>query len=149
MTSDEKDAGRPASVCNCLAVRQAARQITQLYDAELAEVGLRTTQYSVLAFLDRLGPSSLSDLAEELVLDRSTLGHNLRPLEREGFVRLATDRTDRRTRRLELTAAGKVRLEEARPYWQKAQRRFESSFGKADARELRDILRRAVESAAS
>jgi DNA-binding MarR family transcriptional regulator len=138
----------PTVSCNCLAMRQAARQITQMYDVELAAAGLRTTQYSVLTMLDRLGPSSVHDLADALVLDRSTLGHNLRPLERDGLVRLATDRGDRRTRRLELTASGKAKLDEARPLWRVAQARFEASYGKEDAKNLRTALRRVVETVA-
>lgn len=136
------------SPCNCLAIRQAARQITQLYDAELDACGLRVTQYSVLSLLDRLGPSSVQDLAAALVMDRSTLGHNLRPLERDGLIRLAVDSQDRRTRRLELTAQGKAKLAESRPHWQRAQERFEASYGAPEATELRSTLRRVVESAA-
>lgn len=140
-------ASRKESICNCLAIRQAARQITQLYDAALASTGLRVTQYSVIAVLDRLGPSTLQELAAELVMDRSTLGHNLRPLEREGLVVLATDPRDKRTRRLELTPEGKKRLEQARRAWRRAQEQFESRYGEADAKELRRLLLRAVESA--
>ena len=144
MVKEDTDAA-PAETCNCLAMRQAARQITQMYDVALAAVGLRATQYSVLNRLDRLGPSCVQDLADALVLDRSTLGHNLRPLERDGFVRLATERGDRRTRRLELTASGKAKLDAARPLWRAAQARFEASYGKADAKDLRTALRRVVE----
>lgn len=136
------------SPCNCLAVRQAARQITQLYDTALAPTGLRVTQYSVLAVLARLGPSSQQSVAEALVMDRSTLGHNLRPLERARLVKLAVDPDDRRTRRLELTARGRTKLAKARVCWRSAQERFESSFGVASAKELRRSLRRVVESSA-
>lgn len=145
---ERSDPHAPRDVlCNCLAMRQATRQITQLYDAELAAVGLRITQYSVLAFLGRLGPSTLQDLADALVMDRSTLGHNLRPLERDGLVRLAVDENDRRTRRLELSPAGRAKLEEARPRWRAAQKRFEGSYGADAAKELRTTMRRVVESA--
>jgi DNA-binding MarR family transcriptional regulator len=137
-----------ASLCNCLAVRRAARQITQLYDTELVATGLRLTQYSVLSRLDRVGPSSVQDLAAELVMDRSMLGHNLRPLECEGFIRLAVDKNDRRTRRLELTTRGKAKLEESRPFWQIAQERFESSVAAPAAKQLRNNLERVMESVA-
>ena len=132
--------------CTCLAVRQAARQITQLYDTELGPTGLRVTQYSVLSMLDRAGSSSLQDLAAAMVMDRSTLGHNLRPLERDGLIKLAVDKSDKRARRLELTARGKAKLDEARPLWRSAQERFDASFGAASAKELRAVLRRVVDS---
>lgn len=132
--------------CNCLAVRQVARQVTQLYDAALADTGLRVTQYSVLSVLDRLGASTLQALAAELVMDRSTLGHNLRPLERDGLVTLGVDDEDRRSSRLTLTAAGKRKLESSRKAWLEAQRQFETNLGAADAKELRRLLQRAVTS---
>jgi DNA-binding MarR family transcriptional regulator len=150
MDRDREKAGRDMktaeSQCTCTAVRQAARQLTQLYDAELAPSGLRVTQYSVLASLDRVGPSSLQDLAADLVMDRSTLGHNLRPLEREGLIKLAVDKSDKRTRRLELTTRGKAKLEESRPLWRKAQDRFEAGYGASSAKELRTVMRRVVDS---
>ena len=65
--------------CNCLAVRQAARYITQFYDRYLVAAGLRTTQYGILVRLKRQGPMSIHALAAELVVDRTTLGRNIRP----------------------------------------------------------------------
>src|SRR5215469_16244332 len=59
--------------CNCLAVRQAARHITQFYDQFLAPSGLRTTQFSILAKLRRLGLMTINALAAEMVMDRTTL----------------------------------------------------------------------------
>lgn len=137
----------PESLCNCLAIRQAARQITQLYDTEMAETGLRATQYSVLARLARGGPMTQQELAEALVMDRSTLGHNLRPLERDGFVAIAIDREDRRARRLELTPAGKEKVKSAQVAWKRAQERFDSRYGEAEAAQLRQLLHRAVDAA--
>src|SRR5579875_2528229 len=72
--------------CNCLAVRQAARHITQFYDELLAPSGLRTTQFSILAKLRRFGPITINALARDLVMDRTTLGRNILPLEREGLI---------------------------------------------------------------
>src|ERR1700732_4959858 len=92
--------------CNCLAVRQAARHITQFYDQFLAPVGLRATQFSILAKLRRLGPMTINALASDLVMDRTTLGRNILPLEREGLISIAPGRTDRRSKELTLTDAG-------------------------------------------
>jgi DNA-binding MarR family transcriptional regulator len=72
--------------CNCLAVRQAARHITQFYDQFLAASWLRTTQFSILAKLRRLGPMTINVLAADLVMDRTTLGRNILPLERDGLI---------------------------------------------------------------
>jgi DNA-binding MarR family transcriptional regulator len=135
-----------SAICNCLALRQATRQVTQLYDEELAAVSLRVTQYSLLSVLERRGATTLNELAQALVMDRSTLGHNLRPLEREGLVALAIDPADKRARRLALSARGRAKLKAARPHWQRAQARFEQSFGAAEAKALRASLQKVVES---
>ena len=76
----------PGRLCNCLAIRQAARHVTQFYDQCLAPTGLRATQFAVLSRLHRLGPMTINALARELVMDRTTLGRNILPLEREGLV---------------------------------------------------------------
>jgi DNA-binding MarR family transcriptional regulator len=72
--------------CNCLAARQAARHVTQFYDLIMAPAGLRTSQFSLLAKLQRLGPLSINALAAEMVMDRTTLGRTIRPLVRDGFI---------------------------------------------------------------
>ena len=74
--------------CNCLALRQAARHVTQFYDQYLVPTGLRTTQFSILAKLKRLGPMTINALARELVMDRTTLGRTMLPLERDGLIRI-------------------------------------------------------------
>src|SRR5271157_5095796 len=128
-TKDEElvmssDAPPRVEECTCLAVRQAARHITQFYDQHLAPAGLRTTQYSILSKLRRLGPMTINALAEELVMDRTTLGHNIVPLEREGLISIAPGRTDRRSKELRLTDAGIERLRAARGGWREAQTQF-------------------------
>ena len=107
--------------CTCLAIRQAARHITQFYDQHLTPVGLRITQFSILAKLRRLGPMTINALADELVMDRTTLGRNILPLVREGLLSIAPGRTDRRSRELRLTKAGIERLGAARKGWSQAQ----------------------------
>lgn len=135
--------GMDARNCNCLAVRQASRQITQLYDQALGRVGLRATQYSILSKLARLGPLSVNELAAEMVMDRTTMGRAVRPLEREGLLAIGPGK-DGRTRALRLTAAGAARYEAAHPLWQEAQARFEKFYGAQDAADLRRALERAV-----
>jgi hypothetical protein len=66
------------AICNCLALRQAARQVTQFYDRFLAPSGVRATQYSILAKLKRAGPMSINALAADMVMDRTTLGSRAR-----------------------------------------------------------------------
>jgi DNA-binding MarR family transcriptional regulator len=129
--------------CNCLALRQAARHISQIYDGYLASEGLRTTQYSILAKLNRLGPLSINKLAESMVMDRTTLGRAIRPLERDRLLAIGAGE-DGRTRSLRLTATGEARLKAAATKWREAQKEFEMTFGARDAAELRSILQRVV-----
>ena len=92
--------------CNCLALRQAARHVTQFYDQYLASTGLRTTQFSLLAKLQGLGPMTINALARELVMDRTTLGRTMLPLERDGLIAIRDGTLDRRSKELTLTKAG-------------------------------------------
>jgi DNA-binding MarR family transcriptional regulator len=133
-----------SELCNCLAVRQAARRISQFYGAFLAPSGLKATQFSILARLGRRGPLSVNELAEAMVMDRTTLGRNLRPLERDGLVRVATGE-DRRRRDASLTADGRRRLEAALPLWKAAQKSFEASYGHERAARLRRLTRAVAE----
>ena len=130
-----------ADECNCLAVRQAARHVTQFYDRHLAAAGLRTTQFSILAKLRRHGPMTINALAAEMVMDRTTLGRNILPLEREGLISVTASRTDRRSKEIRLTDAGLERLREAREGWIEAQRKFAAAFGDERAAGLRALLR--------
>jgi DNA-binding MarR family transcriptional regulator len=127
-------------ICNCLAVRQAARHVTQFYDQFLAPAGLRTTQYSILAKLRRKGPMTINVLAAEMVMDRTTLGRNILPLEREGLIAIKPGETDRRSKELHLTDAGVARLRAAYKGWVAAQEQFETVFGPKRAKELRGLL---------
>jgi DNA-binding MarR family transcriptional regulator len=130
--------------CNCLAVRQAARYITQFYDHYLAAAGLRTTQYGILAKLKRHGPMSINELAAQLVMDRTTLGRNIRPLERDGLIAVETDPTDHRSKVLRLRKAGDACFERAHKSWVEAQKQFEQAYGGKEASELRQKLRAVV-----
>src|SRR5271163_2390411 len=135
-------AGTEPGICNCAALRQAARHVSRLYDEALAPAAVSLNQFSVLARMDAVGLSTVQELAQRLVMDRSTLGHLLRPLAARGLVKLGVSKADRRSREVTLTAAGKALLAKARPLWATAQRRFESRFGATPARDLRATLGR-------
>ena len=137
--SSESESG--PQLCNCLALRRAARQATQLYDRHLAGAELRTTQFSVLVNLRRLGPMTINRLAQEMAIDRTTLGRNILPLERDGLIGIRQGATDKRRKELELTKAGTDRLRRAVKLWSNAQADFEAKFGAERAAALRAELR--------
>ena len=126
--------------CNCLAVRQAARHITQFYDQLLAPSGVRTTQFSILAKLRRLGPMTINALAAEMVMDRTTLGRNILPLERDGLVTVEQGSRDRRSKELRVTEAGEARFRAGVKGWAQAQRQFEKTFGAKRTTDMRALL---------
>jgi len=128
-------------ICNCAALRQAARRVTKLFDDALAPIGLGVNQFSILARLSLVGPRTIQDLARLVVMDRSTLGHLLRPLEKRGLVKLEISERDRRSRMVALTQAGEAVVVKGRPRWAAAQRQFESTFGREVALELRTVLK--------
>jgi DNA-binding MarR family transcriptional regulator len=132
------------SPCNATAMRKASRRLTQLYDDALARAGLRSTQYAILSelALHVKEPPTMRELAEALVMDRSALGHNLRPLERDGLIALEEGSADRRRRHVVMTVEGRAKYRAAKHLWQAAQDRFEQVFGKMEAAQLRATLLR-------
>ena len=139
----EPAAGVDPTPCNCLAIRQAARHISQLYDQHLAEVGLRTTQYSILSKLGRLGAMPISKLAATMVMERTALSRAIGPLERDGLVKVGAG-PDGRTRSVKLTPTGQARLKAAAAHWRRAQKDFEMAVGAGNAAGLRTELQRVI-----
>ena len=140
MQHSSVDRHRSIESCHCMAVRRAARRISEMYDEALAPTGLRATQFAILATLNMGGGMSVHELADQLDLDRTTTGKNLRPLERDGLVSVAVSATDRRSRVIALTSSGRKRVGDAFPLWAQAQQRFESSNGRRKSRDLRSEL---------
>jgi DNA-binding MarR family transcriptional regulator len=126
--------------CNVTALRKATRHVSQLYDEMLAPSGLRATQRAILVYIARGGAPAMGELAAALVLDRTALNHNLKPLERDGLVAITVDDSDRRSKRVQLTKRGEARLAESSAAWRRAQERFEAAFGTKKAAELRETL---------
>ena len=115
--------------CACLNLRAAARSITQYYDRELRRVGLRSTQFNLLAAVQEVGPASMTNLAGALGMDRTTLNRDLKPLRRDGLVTIRKGR-DRRVRLISLTGMGRERLEAAYPVWRGLQDEVHGCVGK-------------------
>lgn len=132
----------PKVLCHATSLRKATRRISQLYDAVLAPCGLRCTQRSILIQIARHQAPALTELATILVIDRSALAQNLKPLEREGLIAVSVDPDDKRSRLVKLTQAGLDKLLESQALWEQAQQCFEKSLGPEQACELRELLAR-------
>ena len=126
--------------CSCAGLRRATRHLTQYYDQRLTSVGLKVGQFSLLSNLARWAPISPGNFAERLAMDRTTMGRNLLPLEREGLVAVTVDPADRRARLVSITQAGRARLLAAHPIWAAAQTDFETRFGAGPAQAMRMML---------
>lgn len=134
----------PEITCHATHLRKATRRITLLYDSILAPSGLRSTQRSIMMQIARSQTACMSDLARILVIDKSAVAQNLKPLEREGWVSVVVGTKDKRSREVTLTQAGMNKLLETQPLWEQAQASFEGGLGPEDASELRKTLARTV-----
>jgi DNA-binding MarR family transcriptional regulator len=114
--------------CTNLKLRQLMRRIAQHYDAELAQAGLKTTQYSLLSFVVKLGPVRPGELARQMKMEPSTLTRNLRPLVAAGWADLGPG-VDARSRLVTATEAGREKRRDAQRRWRAAQEGINEVLG--------------------
>jgi DNA-binding MarR family transcriptional regulator len=126
--------------CLCLHIQRAARAIGRRFDEALRPHGLTNGQFSLLMALNRPRPPRIGDLAPLLAMDRTTLTANLKPLERRGLVDVGVDPNDRRSRRVELTDAGRDVLVGAVPVWRTTHAEIDRRLPDADPDRLRADL---------
>ncbi|HSV02787.1 MAG TPA: MarR family winged helix-turn-helix transcriptional regulator [Phenylobacterium sp.] len=127
--------------CLCLHAHRAARALARRFDKALRPLGLTNTQFSLLMALNGPEPAPLGRVAALLGADRTTLTAALKPLARRGLAAIAQDPTDRRARRVSLTAAGHAVLTAALPAWRAAHEGLESELPGLDPGRLRAELR--------
>jgi DNA-binding MarR family transcriptional regulator len=130
--------------CTCLGLRKAARAVTQMYDEALRPSGLRGTQFSLLFLVEREGPCGITEVARMLVMDRTTLTRNLKPLLDQKLLEVV-DGPDRRRRPIAITAKGREVLARALPLWREVQERLAVGLGRSRWWGLLGDLRSAVE----
>ncbi|NNE83207.1 MAG: winged helix-turn-helix transcriptional regulator [Alphaproteobacteria bacterium] len=131
------------TACTLANVRQASRALSQVYDAALQPANIKATQFTLLAALWQQGPLPLSQLADIMVMDRTTLTRNLQPLIKRKLVGTAPGE-DRRVRNISLTPQGKQLLDRALPLWRKAQSQLVDGLGQKRWAGLLDDLSVAV-----
>jgi DNA-binding MarR family transcriptional regulator len=120
--------GQVVSSCACFNLRKASRVVTQHFDEILKPSGLLITQFTILVAIAMAKSGTINELAEILVMDRTTLTRNLKPLEREGWL-TSEQGQDRRTRVISLTPSGETALAKALPLWKQAQTSVEEVLG--------------------
>jgi DNA-binding MarR family transcriptional regulator len=127
--------------CLCLHVQRAARALARRFDEVFRPLDLTQGQFSLLMSLNRPEPASIGSVAALLAMDRTTLTAALKPLERRELVKVSTDKEDRRSRRLAITAAGRRLLGKAVPLWKQAHADVERLIPRGGADDLRAALR--------
>jgi DNA-binding MarR family transcriptional regulator len=125
--------------CYCTTTRRAARRITALYDGSLAPTGVNVAQFALLKVLEQQGEIALTELGDLLELDRSTIGRNVRVMEKMDLVVLKKG-TDHRVTTADLTKKGQRICDVGTPLWDNAQSRIKQKLGREKAFELRVLL---------
>jgi DNA-binding MarR family transcriptional regulator len=128
------------ATCACSNVRKAARAVTQLFDAVLQPTGLRSTQFTLLVAVALLGEAPVTQLSRALVMDRTTLARNLKPLESLELLTVYAG-TDRRRHLVRLTERGRQALARALPHWEQAQHQVVTRLGQEQWHALRASLK--------
>jgi DNA-binding MarR family transcriptional regulator len=126
--------------CLCLHVQRAARALARHFDEVFRPLGIKSGQFSLMMSLNRPEPPTMGQVADLLAMDRTTLTANLKPLERQGLVEVTVDRTDKRSRRLQLTDAGRRLLAKAAPLWEREHAKIEGRLASRDPDALRADL---------
>lgn len=127
--------------CLCLHVQRAARALARRFDEMFRPLDLTHGQFSLLMSLNRPQPPTIGSVAALLAMDRTTLTAALKPLERRGLVKVSVDRNDKRSRRLAITAAGRLLLVKAFPMWKRTHAEFERLVPNGGPDALRASLR--------
>ena len=136
MATDDR---RPPRGCTSFKLRQLSRRVSQHYDRVVASCGLKTTQYSLLSHIRRLGPVRPSDLAAAMAMDASTLTRNLQPLLEHGWAAIGPG-NDGRSRLVTLTAKGRTKRAEAQRAWKRAQLALNEQLGSDRVAELHALI---------
>jgi DNA-binding MarR family transcriptional regulator len=127
--------------CLCLHLQRAARAVARRFDQAFRPLDLTSGQFSLMMSLNSLDVPSIGYVSALLAMDRTTLTANLKPLERRGLVSVRVDEIDRRSRRVNLTLAGRALLAAAMPIWRETHAAVETLIGTPDPDRLRADLR--------
>jgi DNA-binding MarR family transcriptional regulator len=127
--------------CLCLHLQRTARALARRFDDALRPLGLTSGQYSMMMALNQPAPPTIGVVASILCVDRTTLTAALKPLKRRGLVTVTVDNSDRRSRRLKLTAAGRGLLARAVPVWRRTHAEIDRLVPDDGAERLRRDLR--------
>ncbi len=124
--------------CMNLSYRKASRVISQIYDRELAEMGWKCTQFSILRAVREMRQTTNAELQELLVLKQTTLTRGLKPLIRDGYIKIEPGQ-DKREKLLSLTTEGKNLYRKAAKSWQQAQDAVIRKLGRKTSEQMLEM----------
>ena len=136
-----------AETCVAFNLRRASRVVSQLYAWQMKDLGIKSTQFTLLTAVRDMAPVSITELASVMVMDRTTLTRNLKPLINAGYLKVA-EGNDRRRRLISITASGTRLHDNAISRWQQAQQQMMDYFGQAAINQLISDLTHMVEGVA-
>ena len=128
MKSEDANMLSQCPQCACFNLRKAARAVTRFYEAVFQPLGIQATQFALLVVAHRMGELPITETADTLGMDRTTLTRNLKILEGRGFIAVGPGK-DGRTKSVKLTGAGRDMLVKALPYWGQAQQKVVDGLG--------------------
>lgn len=125
--------------CSSFKLRRLSRRVSQFFDVEVSSAGMKTTQYSLLSNIIKLGPVRPGQLAALMEMEASTLTRNLQPLVAQGWITV-TAGDDGRSRQVQVTPAGEAQHTDARKAWRRAQQAFNARMGVERVLQLHAVL---------
>lgn len=140
ISSYKQKAAEMGLQCMCFNIRKSTRLLTAHYDRIISASGLKTTQLSLLMTVLLRDKANLSQLANMLGMDRTTLSRNVRLLEQKGLI-IVSPGEDKREQCIDITDKGRDTINLAIPLWEKAQAEVIERFGEEWVQELLSNLR--------
>jgi DNA-binding MarR family transcriptional regulator len=127
--------------CLVLNTRMAARAVTRRYDQKLRPFGVTAAQFSILSSVARRPDRSVTEMAQSIAMERSTLSRNMDLLERKKLVRC--QEADKGNGRLcSLTEEGRVLLDKLLPEWRKMQDEMREMLSVPDMGSMVEVLQK-------
>ncbi|MBN9334311.1 MarR family winged helix-turn-helix transcriptional regulator [Devosia sp.] len=120
--------------------RMAARAVTRRADRKLRGFGVTSAQFNILGVLSTGPAASITDMAADLAMDRTTLSRNLAVLERRKLVSTGAGE-HARMRSIELTPEGRRIFESILPEWRNSQEELRNLLTNPDFQTTLDGLR--------
>ena len=130
---------KPSSPCNCMNIHRASRAVVKFYDNRIKPSGITIAQLGLLRYIEALEPVTISALAKQMRIDRTTLNRNLKPLAAAKMLAI-TPGEDSRTKQVALTEPGKKAIAQAGALWAEAQRLLNEYLGEADLHKFIELM---------